>query len=1087
MANISPPVLLVLAVADKALRVQAQFLDLPDKHVIVAAYFLLADHSSNGIKKVPIVDLPETDTSPADLRLTRLGKREPVEVLLEGLTNGDTLGAKLEIMYRRNDSATAPVSFARSEGTVYATPAGLPPLAVIVAVKALTDTSFEVTLANPIFGNSRGDNGSRIHNVAVYLSNGFDETDPNGAIKNDVLVHDHPAAALKMYEKDAGGLVAEFIKLTVAGLDWGAKYEFSLAYASANGTGEYSLYQKLAQGTGRFGVAEDVVANGSDGKAVISFLRPKNYPIANFIGAVLENKADIPQNAMGAIYYLFNGSKMVLSTKDKLTGPGFPFDKRAAFRYELDVDNIQNNVPLRFALRLIGPDGEGLDLAEDISIIARASPSEIRNIELGEHMPASPTPEWLAEYKARSESIDTRFTGELRSAFISWKEPLLNWPLTGGKFTTVATIMNAIKAAENASVMYFFSERMDADRHLPAVSERNTEEKKLSHLQVLSLIQQIAGSNTRAQWGARSNSDKLSAASNFPKMVAAMEMYYNILKVSNELQTLANGAEGKRDLMDSVDSADNVFHTKDSFKIFLIPGVSIKVSLVASLVDAATGTILSSKASFIERGISARPSGLVPLVNFVAGNKDIKFTMDGFRQSSGVDIPDVRVLTLLKDSNGGVISTQSKTITLLKAVSGLPIEQSFSLAKDFGHIILNGGSYECRFESDAAIIDTLNGSSIPISSLFKISKSDLSPVGKMALAKIVVSTRSDSSVVAKIRALSLDEREGAEFSRFSTYLVAEELATNTKLKGFSTAQMDTFLAGQVIGPKFRAIRHLSNENNDVAGYIVTEPERLAKQDHTWSDAGLAKGTRFTSVHRAESTQPASNSDYGVDEPQQTYGAPAAPTSVVATPSGKTLQIRVSWTMPVDDGKAGTSGDNLSEYAVNLYTSPSQTATPLATVIVKDARRTFAVFDNINTNNQMVIAGSYFVTVQAFTRDFDGEAQPMKSSAVSSNVATLTITPTITSAVVTGNTVQIEWNTNGTSAQSMLYAFAVEDVNGAQVDGEFMGQIESVPATANSYTLTYTPAAPGYTLSSNGLIALSTTTGQLAFSYTGIPK
>ena len=1080
MANISPPVLLVLAVADKALRVQAQFSGLPDKHVIVAAYFLLADHSSNGIKKIPIVDLMETDTSPADLRLTKLGKREPIEVLLEGLTNGHTIGSKLEVLYRSNESATAPVIFTRSEGTKYATPAGLPPAAQIVAVKAITDRSFEVTLANPVFNNPLGDNGSRISNVAAYLSNGLNETDPDKGTVNDVLALDFPLAAAKMYEKDLqSGLVPEFVKFIVDNLDWGAKYEFSVAYGSANGTGEYSLFQNLAQGTGRFDVAEDVVANGSDGKAVISFLKCKNYPIANFIGAVLENKADIPQNAMGALYYLFNGSKMVLSTKDKLTGPGFPFVKSATFRYELDVENIQNNVPLRFALRLIGPDGEGKDLAQDISIIAKASPSEIRNVQLGEHMPAFPAADWLAEYKGRSESLDTRFTGDLRSAFVSWKEPESNWPRTGGKFTTVTTIMNATKPAENAAVMYFFSEKMDADRHLPAVAERNAEEKKLSPLQVVSLIQSIANSNTRLQWVARSASDKLAICSNFPKMVDAMEMYFNILKVSSELQALANGADGKRDIPDTFENTENVFDTKDIVKLFLIPGASLKVSLVASLTDASTGTILSSKAAVLERLISANPSGLIPLVNFVAGNKDIEFTMDGFRKSSGLNIPDCRVLTLLKDSKGGVISTQSKTISLIKAASGLVQPQSLLLAKVLGKIILNGGEYECRFESDEGILDTLTGSVVPVSALFKVSRSGLSPVGKMGLPKIIVSTRSDASVVAVLRALNGDEREGAEFSRFVTYLVGTQFASNSMLKGFNQSQMESFLASKVNGDHFRSVSHLSNEDNEVAGYILTEPERLAKQDYTWRETGLAKGTRFTAVTRAESTKSASNGAFVVGEEQQTYSAPAAPTSVAATASGKTLQVRATWVMPVDDGRAGTSGENLSEYAVNLYTSPNTNGTAVATTIVKDARRTFAIFDNLNSDNKLAISGTYYVTVQAFSRDVNGENQPLQSSAVVSNTVTLTTTPTITSAVVTGNTIQIEWITNGTTAQSLIYAFAIEDANGDTPDGEFFGKIDEVPPTSNSYTLTYVPPAnSGYTLASTGLVALSTTTGQI---------
>jgi hypothetical protein len=1091
----APPTLELVALADKAIKLKAHFADLPVDDVIVAAYLLSADNGI-GIKKTPILDILETDDKPENLLLTKLASRSPVEIIVDKLTNGQDYGYLLEILHRKRSPPNSAISIARSVGTLTARPASTPSAPLVRMIKAVNDTDFEISVANPMFNNRIGDNGSKIVKFVAYLSTGVKDVDEKRPILNDVIVKDIDAET-KMYKEDENGVVDEILTFLITGIVGGERYEASFSFLNAVGNGEQTVAQELVGGTSKFGVATAIESTGSDGQGFISFKRSVNHPISNLVAVVLENVVADPttQIPLAALYYKFNGSSFDLVSKDEITGNGFPFKKDGNFVYQIVVNNIPNNTPLSFKLRLINIFGEGDDLAADklVKIVAKARPSPIRNPILREYQPldnlANKT--WWDEFRAQSAKLDSRFVG-LRSGAVSFVEPLTNWTGTGGKFRVIKSVFESKTSAENTAVSLFLSDKLpaDADKGLPEILDRNTDEKALSDLQIRSIIKAVTDATTPAQWESRSADQKLNLANKFPKMVTALEMYYKIMKVSKELEELANGVPGFVEIADNSDDDKNVFDTKDVIKLFFIAGSTPKISLIARLVDPDTQTVLQSDEVLISRPISARPGSMIQQGIFERGNRDVKFDLLEPRLFQGLSFDQGQITAgLLRKVDGKdvVISTQNRIFNFEKSAVGLVLRKKYSLANDFGMIFNNGDKYDITFSPAGAILDTLTDTSTDSSALAKIVGSGIAPVGKCANADASVLPRSDGSVVAILKELNGDKLQGAAFTKFVVYLVASTLASNTKLKGFTQKEIDGYFKTAPTGStdkNYRVLELARNKNNDSTdennkafGIIQSDNTK----DYSLRDTEFSKGTKFTFITKVITGEADSSSDYFVGDEQQTFGAPSDVTNVVAVPSGIDLSIKGRWSATLDDGRGGKLGENIVSYGLKLYAGNNTTTTPIYTTTVNGDVDNFT-FDNTNTNNKLVIGGNYVFSVQVFTKDFDGEAKQLKSTAVMSNVVILSVTPTISSAFVVKNLLSVAWNSNGTSAFKLFYAFAILGPDGEITPDEFMATV-SVSPSATSTTVRYTPAKEGYTLAENGIVVLIADQGNVAFTPT----
>lgn len=1082
----SVPTLEVRSVADTAIKLNVLFDQLPASHTIVAAYILIADNNI-GIKKFLIEDIPETDFAAADLRLTKLRNREPIEFSITGLLNGVNYGFRAEILHRLISPVTSPISIARSVGSVFGTPAGpaVPPL--IQFIQALTATSFNITLENPIFNNPTSDGGAPISKIVFYLSKGRVDTNPNHPVENDVICLDFPVS---FYAKNANGDLSPSQVCTLTDLNDGEQYEVSAVYVTPVGTGRLSTAQSLASGTVKFGFAKNIEASGNDGQGILTFNRPDNWPIADLVGAVLENTvpADSDKLPFAALYYKWNGSAFTsVPSKDDLTGSGFPFKTDPLFKYSIVVNNLPNNEPVTFKLRLINTFGEGLNLSSDISIIARASPGPIRNAKLVEYEAPLTATNWWTEYKIQKAKIDLRFI-TLRSGAVEFQNPTSNWPSIGGKVRVIQTAYDFITAAVDTAIKYFLSDALpavpaDAANGVsaqPAVPARNDSEKGLSELQIRSAIQNVVDSLTHAQWSAKSDSEKLMLAIDSPKMVSAIDMYFKIAAVSKDLQTLANSANGYQEINDDQTDDESIFDSRQLIKLFFIAGSIPTITLTARIIDAETGTLLQSSPTVIYGLVSARATDVIGQGSFSAGSGDITFSLNEYRRDQGLDLGHGKMTLALLNDSGNVVSVQTKLVIFDKSVSGKILRKNYSLATDLAFIINNGSVYNAYFEPAAAIYDTLSQISSPSNA--KISGLLLAPKGKASRPNSSIKSNSDGSISGKFTALLLAELNGAAFIKYETYLVPDVVRSNPLLRGYTQAQLSNFLSSNTDNRVIRKIVDV-NENNSISGFIQTVSQQTALKDYTWIDNTFSQGVKYTAISKTVTGSPESDSDWLVTSELQTFSSPSIPRSVLAVASGKNLEILTTWNFPTLDGRGNSDGSNLEKFTLKLYSGSLTTDPPLAYANVsgRDTRYIFTNSSN-SANNQLVIGGSYTVSVQAYSTDSNGEAQLLKSTAVDSNMVTISTTPIISSASVSGNTVTVNWTPNGTTADQIFYAFAVQDSNSNVVDGEYIG-LFSAGANQTSTTLTYNPTQPGYTLFPTGIIVLTTRQGQVAFVQT----
>ena len=1086
------PTLDVLSVADKAIRLKVRYENLPANNVIVAAYILTADNGI-GIKKMLIEDILETDFAPADLRLTKLRNREPIEFVMDGLTNGVNYGFKLEIMYRLNSDVTAPVTIARSTDSAFGTPAGLAIAPVIQNIKAVDETSFKVTVENPIFSNPANDGGSKIVKLLIYLSRGRDDTDADHPIVNDVICYDFPTT---FYAKNSNGDLEASKVFTVAGLIAGEQYEISAAFLNSIGTGVFSTSASLVNGTNKFGAIKSLEFSGSDGAGSFSFTRPDNYMISNLLGAVLENVVDPASGkvAVAALYYKFNGTGFdVLASKDDLTGSGFPFKTDALYKYALGVNNIPNNEVISYKLRLVNTFSEGVSVST--SITAAARPSPVRDAVLVEYEALQSETTWWTEFKTQKAKIDPRFSS-LRSAAVRFLGSKFNWPSKGGKFRVIETVYSATSSAEDTAIKFFLSDALtavqaDAANGIaawPAVPARSDSEKLLSEQQVRGAIQQVAGSLNNTQWTAKTDAEKLSIASNYPKLVLAIEVYYKLLAVSKDLQTLANGSNNYQEIADDNADDDATFDSKDIIKLFFIAGITPTINITARLTDPATGSILTSDPVVLTRLISAKPSGVVGQGSFEAGNNDIAFKLLEFRRDQGLDLGKGKISASLMDK-GAVVSTQSKLVTFDKSVSGKILRQNYSLANDFGFILNNGSTYDVKFALADAVLDTLSQVSADPNSLTgaAISATGLGPKGKASVPNAIIRSNSDGSVSAKFTGLDGDALQGTKFTKYVTYLVAKKVASNATLKGYTQKQLASFISTNV-SPGNKDLVQLdlgSNVNNAISGFIQTDAGQKAKEDYSVTDSTFVQGTFYTAITGTVTDSAISNSDYVVGDELQTFATPTDPTKVVAVPSGQNTTIQATWALPTLDGRGKPDGSNLQNFMVRLYSSSNTlSGAQIAEVSVAGSATTYS-FTNAadSANSQLQIGGSYVVSVQAYSKDVSSSAKPLTTAEVLSNQVTISTPPILASAYVISNQVIVNWTANGTTADKAFYAFAVQDANGNLVDGEFIGTISVPSPSQTSITLAYTPAQTGYTLVPHGIIVLTTGQGQVTYTST----
>lgn len=1078
------PTLEVLSVADKAIRLRVQFADLPANNNIVAAYILIADNGI-GIKKMLVEDIAETDLSPADLRLTKLRNKEAVEFVVDHLENGVKYGLKPEIMYRTNSDVFAPVVIARSVFSVYATPAGKSVAPVIQLIKAVDETSFNITMENPIFANPSNDGGSKISKLIIYLSRGRDEKDAEHPIVNDVICQDFDVT---FYVKNANGELDASKVLLVTGLIAGEQYEMTAAYVNSVGTGLFSNSSRLVSGTNKFGPIKNVEASGNDGSGTFSFIRPDNFMIDNLVGAVLENVVDPASGkvAVAALYYKFNGTGFdLLTNKDGLTGTGFPFKKDPLYRYSIVVNGIPNNESLKYMIRLINNYSEGDNLPNPLSIIAPARPGPLRSVKLVEAVLSNDS-NWVSAFNAQKMKVDPRFS-TLRSGAIQCIAPATNWPKTDGKIRVIQTIYDSITTAEDTAIKYFLSDALSGVVAVPSegidawepVQDRNDTEKGLSETQIRSSIQHVASSLNQTQWTAKTAAEKLVLASNLPKLVSAISMYYTILAVSKDLQTLANTETGYQEITDEQMDDDYIFDSRSLIKLFFLAGSTPTISLTARLIDQATGTLLVSDPSVISRRISSSPSSVVGQGVFVAESNDIKFKMLEFRCDQGLNLGQGKMTLSLLNAGDAIVSTQTRLFTFDKSVTGAISRKIYSLASDFGFIINNASKYSAKFELAIDVIDTLAEVSVTATGA-KVENNNLRPKGKAASPNAIFRTNYDGSVSAKFTSLDADALAGTNFSKYSTYLVPRSTASNATLKGYTQNELAIAVVTYVIKQDLS-----SNVNNPISGFIQTDAARLAKQDFSWSYTSFPQGTLFTPIYATMTDSDASNSNYVVGEELQTFATPTDPRTVVAVASGKSLSIQATWGLPTKDGRGKPDGSNLQNFMVRLYSSANTfSGSQLAEVSVAGSATSYS-FTNAadSANNQLVISGSYVISVQAVSKDLDGEAKPLKTPEVLSNQVTISTTPVLSSAYVSGNQVLVSWTPNGTTADKIFYAFAVQDFNGNIVDGEFMGTTTASSVSQSSITLTYTPAQTGYTLVANGIVVLTTGQGQVAYTST----
>ena len=1069
MASLKP-VLDIASLGDSNVVLKIAFAELVTSlstEKVVSVNALGADNEI-GIKRFPLINILETDFSPADNKLTDFTQGKTVEFPILKLVNGVKHGFRIEVMTRPANDPAGPITFYRSVER-HATPVSLPSVPQIIAIAALSSTSFKVTLANPFANDANAIKASPIAKLVLYLSVQEDNTTEARDIINNVVSREFSMEGL--LAKDSDGLYPSTIDVIVDGIDNGQLYEFSSHFANHTGLSPGSISQKLVGGSTLFEKLENVEAIGSDKTVTFRFERVRNFAISKLLGVVVENVVN-SGNALAPMYYLYKGNGVFnkVEKKDDLVGPGFEFVKSPK-KHSLDVDGLSNNINYSFNLRPISPYGEGADLSEPKVVRAQAPPSELRDCRLNEHFPSDAT--FLSAYKAKLAILDRRFV-RIRSLSGECREPLNNWVMTGGTFRTVQTAVDSKDAAFEAAVERFLSPVLPlvpAANGLPAldaIDERSAAEMLLSVPQVRNLIADKISKTTPTGWA--NMVDKLTFADNMPRLVTALDLHFGVLSLAKSLQDEANGALGYIEVEDNYTDASKLFNTSDVRNIFAIAGSKMTVTFIARIVTG--NTVLESTPKTVEQIISGKPSDAILRAIAEAGNRDITLKLREFGGIQGLDMKDGLAVTLLLKDGNNVLSSQSKILPYILSSSGIPQRKDYSLA-DAGFNILNGSLYDLTVGHSGPLTDTVTKTvgTIPATTII-----GLTAQGKSAGPIATIVQNSNGGVELTLKELSDLLLDGAVFDYFEFNLVPKALAPNSDLKALTQTQLGTFFSSSSNTGKFVALKYSVNKNNATSGIIQTELERKAGQTYTSLYAEFTQGTEFTAVYRTTAQNVSASSDWLVGPQQQTFTSPDAPAAPAATANGRLAEIAVQWSNPAKDGKGGSIGENILYYEVQLFNASA----PSTVLYTETTDKRSYVFGRDGSGQTLEETKIYFARVMAFSKDKNGENQPLKSVwSANSNPVALYTTPIITKAVVTGNNVNVEWDSKGTSAGSLFHFFSVVDEAGNIVPEDFIGTV-NLTAGQTAAVLRFTPTNSKNTLVPEGLVLLNTLNGSIAY-------
>ena len=1064
------PVLEIASLGDSNVVLKIAFADLLtslSNEKVVSVNALVADNGI-GIRRILLKNILETDFSPADNKFTDFTQGKTVEFPLLDLVSGVKHGFRLEVMTRPAIDPAGPITFYRSNEKS-GTPVSLPSAPQIIAIAALSSTSFKITLANPFANDANAIKASPIAKLVSYLSVQEDNTTEARDIINNVVSREFSMEGL--LAKDSDGLYPATIDVIVDGIDNGQLYEFSSHFANHTGLGPGSISQKLVGGSTLFEKLENVEAIGSDKTVTFRFDRVRNFAISKLLGVVAENVVN-SGNALAPIYYLYkgNGAFDKVEKKEDLVGPGFNF-VNSPKKHFLDVDGLSNNIDYIFKLRAISSFGEGADLSELMVVRAQAPPSELRDCRLNEYFQSNPV--FMSEYRAKQSILDRRFV-QIRSLSGECREPLNNWVTTGGTFRTVQTAVEAKEAAFEAAVDRFLSPELSAVvgsnglSDLPAIDERSPAEMLLSVPQVRNLIADRISKTTPTGWA--NMVDKLTFADNMPRLVTALDLHFGVLSLAKMLQDEANGALGYIEVADSDTDVSKLFKTSDVRNIFAIAGSKMTVTFIARIVNG--NTVLESPAKIVEQIISGKPTNAIIRATAVAGNRDITLKLREFSGIQGLDMKDGLAVTLLLKDGNNVLSSQNKILPYILSSSGIPQRKDYSLA-DAGLYILNGGVYELMVGHSEPLTDTVTQTvgTIPSKTI-----GGLTAQGKSAGPIATIVQNSTGGVEVTLKELSEVLLDGAIFSSFDFNFVPKSLASNIDLKAFTQFQLNTFFSSDSNIGKFFPLQCSTNKNNETSGIIQTDIERLAGQTYTTLFSGFSQGTEFTAVYRTTAQNVSASSDWAVGPQQQTFTSPDAPAAPTATANGRLAEIAVQWFNPAKDGKGGSIGENILYYEVQLFNASA----PSTVLYTETTDKRSYVFGRDGSGQTLEETKVYFARVMAFSKDKNGENQPLKSVwSANSNPVALYTTPIITKAVVTGNNVNVEWDPRGTSAGSLFYAFSVVDEAGNIVPEDFIGTI-NLTAGQTAAILRFTPTNSKNTLVPEGIILLNTLNGSIAW-------